>query len=245
MADRVKESYQVIRERNGNYQLRQYNGSHAEKRYTTLGFFVVVKGLNDFQHTQSYDDSAENNKNDYGVGTLREVRKDQDFAALAGYATRNRTYDKYMEFRKKEQYRHCTRNIKRKERFYGDDALDALQILSGHYTFFRQREADLTEKAQELVKETIERLNKELKIEYIRTLLIIFENVRWRFPELLLETFPDDKNLLLRVLRSRLSDTQIRKHMEERFGTKFDDSGEPEYENDDEKKNWYNAELDI
>ena len=243
MADRVKESYQVVRERNGNYQLRQYNGSHAEKRYTTLGFFVVQKGLNDFQHTQSYDNSAENN--DYGVGTLREVRKDQDFAALAGYATRNRTYDKYMEFRKKEQYRHCTRNIKRKERYYGDDALDALQILAGHYSFFRQREADLTEKAQELVKETIERLNKELKLEYIRTLLIIFENVRWRFPELLLETFPDDKNLLLRVLRSRLSDTQIRKHMEERFGTKFDDSGEPEYENDDEKKNWYNAELDI
>lgn len=245
MADRVKESYQVVRERNGNYQLRQYNGSHAEKRYTTLGFFVVQKGLNDFQHTQSYDDSAENNKNDYGVGTLREVRKDQDFAALAGYATRNRTYDKYMEFRKKEQYRHCTRNIKRKERFYGDDALDALQILSGHYTFFRQREADLTEKAQELVKETIERLNKELKLEYIRTLLIIFENVRWKFPELLLETFPDDKNLLLRVLRSRLSDTQIRKHMEERFGTKFDDSGEPRYENDEERKNWYNEELDI
>ena len=244
MADRVKESYQVIRERNGNYQLRQYNGSHAEKKYTTLGFFVVYKGLDNFQHTHSYDDSAENNKNDYGIGTLREVRKDQQFANLAKWATRSRVADQYMEFRKEEQYRHCTKNVKRRERHYGDDALDALQIMSGEYKFFRQREADLTEKAQELVKETIERLNKELKLEYIRTLLIIFENVQKSFPELLLQMFPDDKNLLLRVLRSH-DYTKIREHLMLRFGMKFDKFNEPVYENDDEKKNWYNEELDI
>ena len=243
MADRVKASYQVIRERNGNYQLRQYNGSHAEKRYTTLGFFVVMKGDKDFQHTHSYD-SAETE--DYpGIGTLHKIRRDQQFANLTIWATGGQAYDPYREARKKEQVHKGLRNMKRKERYYGDDALDALQILSGHYTFSRQREADLTEKAQELVKETIEKLNRELKLEYIRTLLIIFENVHWKFPELLLETFPDDKNLLLRVLRSRLSDTQIRDHMEKHFGTKFDSSGDPVYENDDERKNWYNAELDI
>ena len=57
--------------------------------------------------------------------------------------------------------------------------------------------------------------------------------------------FPDDKHLLLRVLRSHIYDKGIRRHMEERFGTKFDDFGKPKYENEDEEKNWYNEELDI
>ena len=241
MADRVQESYQVIRERNGNYQLRQYNGSHAEKRYTTLGFFVVQKGYKEFQHTHSYD-SAEGE--DYTGSTTHEIRKDQQFANLAKWATRSRVADQYMEFRKEEQYRHCTKNVKRRERHYGDDALDALQIMSGEYKFFRQREADLTDKAKELVQETIEKLNRELKIEYIRTLLIIFENVQRSFPELLLQMFPDDKNLLLRVLRSH-DYTKIREHLMLRFGMKFDKFNEPVYKNEDEEKNWYNEELDI
>lgn len=241
MADRVKESYQVIRERNGNYQLRQYNGSHAEKRYTTLGFFVVQKGYKEFQHTHSYD-SAEGE--DYTGSTTHEIRKDQQFANLAKWATRSRVADQYMEFRKEEQLRHCTKNIKRKERHYGDDALDALQILSGRYSFFEQRGVTLTETAKQLVEDTKEKLNRELKLEYIRTLLIIFENVQNTFPELLLQMFPDDKKLLLRVLRSH-DDTPIREHLILRFGMRFDDSGRPVYEDDEDRKNWYNEELDI
>lgn len=237
MADRVKESYQVIRERNGNYQLRQYNGSHAEKKYTTLGFFVVQKGYKEFQHTHSYnvDDSAES--------TVHEIRKNQTFANLAKWATQSRV-DTYIDQRRIEQAHKGLKNMKRKERFYGDDALDALQIMSGEYKFFRQREADLTDKAKELVQETIEKLNRELKIEYIRTLLIIFENVQRSFPELLLQMFPDDKKLLLRVLRSH-DDTKIREHLMLHFGMQFDDSGKPVYEDEDEKKNWYCEELDV
>lgn len=241
MADRVKESYQVIRERNGNYQLRQYNGSHAEKRYTTLGFFVVQKGYKDFQHTHSYDSTEGEN---YTGGTTHEIRKDKQFANLTIWATGGQAYNPYMEARKKEQVHKGLRNMKRKERYYGDDALDALQILAGSYSFFRQREADLTEKAEEIVKDTIEKLNRELKLEYIRTLLIIFENVQRTFPEMLLEMFPDDKNLLLRVLRSR-NDTEIREHLIKHFGMQFDGSGRPEYKTDEERKNWYNEELDI
>ena len=245
MADRVQESYQVIRERNGNYQLRQYNGSHAEKRYTTLGFFMVRKG-DGFKNSYSYTDPAEIERDITTIGTQHKVRKDQQYAELRDYATDRRgATDYYMEARKREKRNKGLRNMKRRERYYGDDALEAFQILEGEYTFHKNIDVDLTDKAKELVKETTEKLNRELKLEYIRTLLVIFERVHLRFPELLLEMFPDDKNLLLRGLRSRFNDWLIRKHMEKRFGTKFYDSGEPEYENDEERTNWYNEELDI
>jgi hypothetical protein len=180
------------------------------------------------------------------LGTQHKVRKDQQYAELRDYATGHRgATDYYMETRKREKRNKGLRNMKRRERYYGDDALEALQILEGEYVFQRQVSVDLTDKAQELVKETQEKLNRELKLEYIRTLLVIFERVHLKFPELLLEMFPDDKNLLLRGLRSRFNDWPIRKHMEKRFGTEFYDSGEPRYENDEERKNWYNEELDI
>ena len=244
MADRVKESYQVIRERNGNYQLRQYNGSHAEKKYTTLGFFVVRKGIS-FRITNSYTDPAEIEHDITMLGPTHNVRKDQQYAELRNYATGRKVLNYYMEARKREKRNKGLRNMKRRERYYGDDALEALQILEGEYVFQRQADVDLTDKAKELVEETTEKLNRELKLEYIRTLLIIFENVHFKFPDLLLEMFPDDKHLLLRVLRSHIYDKGIRRHMEERFGTKFDDFGKPKYENEDEEKNWYNEELDI
>lgn len=67
-----EKKYHVLDLRNGTFELKRYNGSKSEKRYSTLGFFKLIeKAVKDCLRSQDVQErKIEGNK------TIRRARSD-------------------------------------------------------------------------------------------------------------------------------------------------------------------------